>query len=93
MSGVRFWQSPKWRELFALDDDLAEAEGLAAGTGLLTGGLVDATPVQEVACPRCGGVDDVEVESVDLIASEITRRCRGCGLAWTVAEAAGRPAR
>lgn len=86
MNGIRFWQTPTWKELFALDDDLAEAEGLAAGTGLLTGDLAEATPVRRRPCPRCQSDKEVEVESVDLIAVEISRRCQSCGYAWTVSE-------
>ncbi|QXC63312.1 hypothetical protein KSP35_11285 [Aquihabitans sp. G128] len=39
----RFWQSPTWRRALQVDGDLAEVEGLAAGTGLLTGSIAQAT--------------------------------------------------
>ena len=34
---TRFWRSNRWRDALRPDTDMAQAEGLAAGTGLLTG--------------------------------------------------------
>lgn len=67
------------------DSDLAQAEGLAAGTGLLTG-TVAKTAGAKVAvtvnrCPACGGKSEVVV--VDLVAEATTLRCQSCGRRWT----------
>jgi predicted Zn finger-like uncharacterized protein len=87
---VRFWQTSKWRDVFSVDFADAEAEGLAAGTGLLTGDLADSSDVRNAACPRCQASHRVEVDSVDLIAASVSRRCGSCGYAWTVAETVAR---
>lgn len=81
MSGFRFWRSERWRKAFQVDSDLAEAEGLAAGTGLLTGALAEEIDVPHGSCPRCGA--DGEVVSIDLLDAEVVRRCRTCAFAWT----------
>lgn len=80
MSGLRFWRSSRWRNVFKVDSDLAEAEGLAAGTGLLTGSLVDETDLPGGTCPRCDA--DGEVISIDLLEDEVVRRCRTCAYSW-----------
>lgn len=74
MSGVRSWLSSRWRKVLQVDSDLAEAEGLAAGTGLLTGSLADEVDVPEDSCPRCHSAG--EVVSIDLLDGEVVRRCR-----------------
>lgn len=84
MALARFWHSPRWRNLLRVDSDLAEAEGLAAGTGLLTGHLADASIVSDASCPRCGGPG--EVTAIDLIASDVSRRCLQCAWTWTAVE-------
>ena len=76
----RFWQSPGWRKALDVDSDLAEAEGLAAGTGLLTGGLLRNSKLAPVPCPQCGGPGDAMV--IDLVARLVTRRCQDCGHRW-----------
>jgi Ribonuclease G/E len=83
---ARFWRSNRWRALRP-DVDLAEAEGLAAGTGLLTGTVVrtaGTTPgsVAEQPCPHCGATGEVIV--VDLVAHATTLRCPDCTRRWTV---------
>lgn len=80
MSGLRFWRSSRWRNVFQVDSDLAEAEGLAAGTGLLTGSLVDETDLPGGTCPRCDA--EGEVISIDLLDGEVVRRCRTCAHSW-----------
>ena len=79
-----------WREVFATERDQAEVEGLAAGTGLLTGDLAEATKVADRDCPRCGNHDEIEVETVDLLNTSVTRQCQSCGHTWTVLEIAPR---
>ncbi|MCB0976524.1 MAG: hypothetical protein KDB02_03610 [Acidimicrobiales bacterium] len=80
MSGIRFWRSAKWRKVLQIDSDLAEAEGLAAGTGLLTGSLVERADLPDETCPRCDGPG--VVVSIDLLDGEVVRRCRSCAHAW-----------
>ncbi|CAN5555395.1 hypothetical protein BH10ACT1_BH10ACT1_04240 [soil metagenome] len=76
----RFWQSPGWRKALDVDSGLAEAEGLAAGTGLLTGDLARSTRLESVPCPQCSGPGDAMV--IDLVAHQVTRRCQDCGHRW-----------
>jgi hypothetical protein len=80
MSGLRFWRSSRWRKVLQVDSDLAEAEGLAAGTGLLTGSLAGDVQIPEDTCPRCHSAG--EVVSIDLLDDEVVRRCRSCALPW-----------
>ncbi len=81
MSRLRFWHSDGWRRILKVDSDLAEAEGLAAGTGLLTGSLVEDAALPRAECPRCSGTG--EVVSIDLLDGEVVRRCRSCAQAWS----------
>ncbi|WP_426571598.1 hypothetical protein [Aquihabitans sp. McL0605] len=67
---------------------MAQAEGLAAGTGLLTGEVVRsagsrAAAVVNPECPTCDGVSEIVV--VDLVVHSTTLRCQACGRRWTVA--------
>lgn len=83
---TRFWRSNRWRDALRPDSDLAEAEGLAAGTGLLTGTVartagVRKLPAASQPCPSCGGSGEVVV--VDLVAHTTTLRCTGCTRRWT----------
>lgn len=87
---IPFWQKSTWREIFSLDRDPAEAEGLAAGTGILTGDLAGGSGVSAVPCTRCGSTSAVSVETIDLVIGEVTRRCGRCALVWTRAEPSGR---
>ncbi len=82
-----FWNSWQWRRMLLLDGDrdLAEAEGLAAGTGLLTGDTAR-QKVDTVPCPICTGVGDVVV--IDLVARVVSRRCQSCGHRWDTDEPA-----
>ena len=69
------------------DSDLAQAEGLAAGTGLLTGTIAKSSPAAQIpmddtACPSCNGVSEIVV--VDLIVHTTTVRCCSCGRRWTI---------
>ncbi len=81
---TRFWRSSWWRDALHDDDAMAQAEGLAAGTGLLTGELVRTTPATASACPLCVGVGDVV--AIDLIAESVSHRCRSCGHRWIEAQ-------
>lgn len=83
---ARFWRSNRWRDALRPDADLAQAEGLAAGTGLLTGTVAKAATSHKVAvleagCPTCGG--DGEIVVVDLVATSTTMRCLSCARRWT----------
>lgn len=67
---------------------MAEAEGLAAGTGLLTGTVAKTAPTAltieaEPVCPNCSGTSEIVV--VDLVAHATTLRCQACGRRWTSA--------
>lgn len=82
----RFWRTSRFREVLRPDSDLAEAEGLAAGTGLLTGTVARTAGAQRVvsdaACPACQG--DSEIVVVDLIVGVTTLRCQSCARRWTI---------
>ncbi len=82
----RFWRSSRFRDVLRPDSDLAEAEGLAAGTGLLTGTVARTAGAQRVAtgteCPACGGESEIVV--VDLIVGATTLRCQSCTRRWTI---------
>ena len=84
---LRFWRSARWPRVLLPDGGLAEAEGLAAGTGLLTGDVVRTSSRHSVACPACGGPADVVV--IDLVARETSRRCPACLHRWTTQETVG----
>lgn len=82
----RFWRSGRWREALRPDSDLAEAEGLAAGTGLLTGTVARNAAqrqgtVANPPCPGCQGESEIVV--VDLVLGAVTHRCTSCGRRWT----------
>ena len=84
---ARFWRSNRWRDALRPDSDLAQAEGLAAGTGLLTGTLAKTVgprkvPVPNPPCPTCTGQSEIVV--VDLIVQATTLRCQSCGRRWTL---------
>ena len=83
---ARFWRSNRWREALRPDANLAQAEGLAAGTGLLTGTVAKTAGVHKVSpttgrCPACDG--QAEIVVVDLVAEDTTLRCTSCGRRWT----------
>ena len=84
---ARFWRSNRWRDALRPDSDLAQAEGLAAGTGLLTGTVARTAGGSKVAvadptCPSCSGHGEIVV--VDLIVHATTHRCQSCGRRWTL---------
>jgi hypothetical protein len=63
-------------------DDGARFEGLAAGTGLLTGDAARRavpTPVQR-ACARCQA--PAEIELLDLVDQRTSWHCESCGYKW-----------
>lgn len=76
-----FWRSVKWRKALQVDVDHAEVEGRAAGTGLITGDLVQSEHIAAERCPRCSGIGEPMV--VDLVASTVKRRCKRCGHNWS----------
>ena len=85
MQALQFWRSPLWQKVLRVDSDHAEVEGLAAGTGLLTGDLTRSTVTGPAPCPRCR--KSSEVVAVDLL-TEITHlRCRSCAHAWATGAA------
>lgn len=86
MAERRFWRTSKWREALRPDSDLAQAEGLAAGTGLLTGTVARTAGQSKVSvpnepCPACHSESEIVV--VDLVVHATTRRCRSCGRRWS----------
>lgn len=83
---ARFWRANRWRDALRPDSDLAIAEGLAAGTGLLTGTVARTAGSGKVAaididCAACG--TPAEIVVVDLVADSTTLRCPSCGRRWT----------
>ena len=89
----------RWRDALRPDADLALAEGLAAGTGLLTGTIARSRVAPSVAtdpCPQCEATDP-ELLVVDLVGERTTLRCRSCGHRWETdvlpASGARRPTR
>lgn len=86
MHRLRFSLSPEWRKALTPDGHMAEVEGLAAGTGLLTGELVRGVAVNDAPCPECSGTGEVVV--IDLVAQLVARRCRVCGHRWETASTA-----
>ena len=83
---TRFWRSNRWLDALRPDTDMAQAEGLAAGTGLLTGTVAKTAGSRKVPepnpmCPTCSGSSEIVV--VDLIVHMTTLRCRSCGRRWT----------
>lgn len=80
MHRPRFSLSPQWRKALQPDGHMAEAEGLAAGTGLLTGELVRGAAIDDAPCPECSGPGEVVV--IDLVARLVARRCQSCGHRW-----------
>lgn len=84
MHALDFWRSPLWRKVLRVDSDHAEAEGLAAGTGLITGGLAEGSAASTLPCPRCGKVG--EVVAIDLVAQLTHRRCWSCAHSWVTSE-------
>lgn len=74
-----------WQKVLRVDSDHAEVEGLAAGTGLLTGDLTPSTNVGAAPCPRCRKPS--EVVAVDLLTEEMHLRCRSCAHAWVTGAA------
>jgi hypothetical protein len=83
----------RWLDAIRPDADLAAAEGLAAGTGLLTGALARTTThvsPSATSCPVCHA--DSEVLVVDLVARSTTLRCQACGRRWVSETVAADPA-
>lgn len=83
MKRPRFSLPEQVRRALQVDGHMAEAEGLAAGTGLLTGDLTRGRAVDAAPCPECSGRGDVAV--IDLVAQVVSRRCQRCGHRWDTA--------
>lgn len=79
-----FWRSGRWREVLLPDSRLASAEGLAAGTGLLTGSVARSAANVQEPCPECRTDGDVVV--IDLIDQAVSLRCPRCGHRWNMRE-------
>ena len=76
--------------------DLAQVEGLAAGTGLLTGDVAErrarTAGLPTAPCPQCGQEGDVSV--LDLVDHRLVRICTACHHRWTAdGDFAGDPPR
>lgn len=84
---AKFSLPPQWRKALQPDAHMAEAEGLAAGLGLLTGDLVDRSELGDAPCPDCRGRSEAVV--IDLVTDLVTRRCQVCGHRWEDASADG----
>lgn len=79
----------RWQALRRPELDEAQAEGLAAGTGLLTGAAARTRAGVTLPCPVCAGEGESVV--IDLIAHEVTWRCRSCGHRWVVVDLPSTP--
>jgi hypothetical protein len=81
----RFWRTNRWRDALRPDSDLALAEGLAAGTGLLTGTVARSAGAAKLegaaTCATCGATAEIVV--VDLVDAATTFRCPACRRRWT----------
>jgi len=80
-----FWRSARWREAVRPGAPQAHVEGLAAGTGLLTGSLARSVGRVDALCPACDA--DGEIVVIDLVAHAVSLRCPACGHRWAVDEA------
>lgn len=85
---VRRWLHRRLMAL-RLGGEPATAEGLAAGTGLLTGPSARARAGIPQPCPRCAGTG--EVVMVDLISFEVIWRCASCQYEWAYADLPSSP--
>lgn len=75
----RRWVNARLPRALKVDSGLAEAEGLAAGTGLLTGDVVRGLGMS-APCPDCGRRGEALV--IDLVTNSVSRSCQRCGLRW-----------
>jgi hypothetical protein len=60
----------------------ARDEGLAAGTGLLTGSVAEQVVTEVAACPQCQRPAVVDV--LDLVDKRAVYVCTACAHRWTV---------
>jgi uncharacterized protein YbaR (Trm112 family) len=60
----------------------AREEGLAAGTGLLTGRVAEKVVTEVTACPQCRKPAVVDV--LDLVDRQASYVCTACAHRWTV---------
>ena len=79
-----FWRSSWWRGVLHPENRLASVEGLAAGTGLLTGSVARSTTVV-AHCPACAAGGEVVV--IDLVDHAVSLRCPSCGHRWMMDQA------
>jgi hypothetical protein len=63
-------------------NDHARTEGMAAGTGLLTGSVADAYAATASNCPRCRS-KAVAIHVVDLVERRTDLCCQRCGHYWS----------
>jgi hypothetical protein len=82
----RRWANSRWHDALRVDRGLAELEGLAAGTGLLTGDVVGAGAMAQ-PCPVCAGPGEAVV--IDLVAHQVSRRCLRCDHRWDALDPVG----
>lgn len=80
-SRTPFWRSTRWRQVLHPEHRMASVEGLAAGTGLLTGSVARSASV-DVHCPSCDSGGEVVV--IDLVAHAVSLRCPTCGHRWVL---------
>ena len=85
--GLARWLRPR-------SNDHARTEGMAAGTGLLTGSVTDAYTADTSSCPQCRA-RAVVIHVVDLVERKTDLCCQRCRHYWSVqgvpAEVPGRP--
>jgi hypothetical protein len=74
--GLARWLRPRTSEH-------ARDEGMAAGTGLLTGRVADAYEASSAQCPKCQATT-VAIHVVDLVERRTDLCCQRCRHYWTV---------
>ena len=74
--GLARWLRPR-------TSDNARDEGMAAGTGLLTGRVADAYAADASSCPRCRS-SAVVIHVVDLVERRTDLCCQRCLHYWAV---------
>jgi hypothetical protein len=74
--GFARWLRPR-------SNEHARTEGMAAGTGLLTGSVADLYAETGTSCPRCRSAS-VAYHVVDLVERRTELSCRRCAHYWSM---------
>jgi hypothetical protein len=74
--GLARWLRPR-------TNDHARTEGMAAGTGLLTGSVADGYAAAPTSCPKCRS-SRVATHVVDLVERKTDLCCQRCRHYWSI---------